>query len=367
MAYEIIAEDGKARVGRLKTKSGTYETPFFMPVATKAVGKYFDGIDLEKIGTQSIIANSFVLYLAPGIERFRECRGIHQFMNFHKNIFTDSGGFQMYSDSFLLMTNDEGVKFKDPIHGGEVFCTPEKSMDIQLTIDSDVAMCLDDMPRLEAGHSRCLNSIKKTTRWAKLCKDYHNKNTKGQLLFGICQGGLHDDLRKLAAQKIAEIDFDGLALGGLALGEPSDRMFHAVDIALKELPKEKPKYLMGIGVPEQILEAISRGIDCWDSRYPTMNARHNHLFTMNGLIKIEDKKYEKDFTPLEENCDCYTCKHFTRAYLHHLARMKEAQANRLNTLHNLRFMHRLLEDARSAIKEKRFEKFKKGFVSWHGE
>src|SRR3990167_2987632 len=267
MSFEIIAEEGKARVGLLKTRQGTFETPFFMPVMTKAVGKFFDGTDLEKIGTQSMIANSFVLYLSPGLEVFEKCRGIHQFMKFKKNIFTDSGGFQMYSDSFLLMTNQDGVKFKDPIHGGEVFCTPERSMEIQLMINADVHMCLDDMPRLGAGHSRCLESIKKTTAWAERCKTFHDKKNDGHLLFGISQGGLHDDLRKLAAQKISQIDFDGLALGGLALGEKPEDMYHAIDIAMKELPKEKPKYLMGIGVPEQILESIIKGIDIWDSRF----------------------------------------------------------------------------------------------------
>ena len=332
-----------------------------MPVMTKAVGKFFDGTDLEKIGTQSMIANSFVLYLSPGLEVFEKIKGIHNFMKFGKNIFTDSGGFQMYSDNFLLMTNNEGVKFKDPIHGGEVFCTPEKSMEIQLIINSDVQMCLDDMPRLEAGHSRCLESIRKTTAWAQRCKEYHDKNSDGHLLFGISQGGLHDDLRKLAAQKIAKIELSGYALGGLALGEEPEKMYHAIDIAMPYLPKDKPKYLMGIGVPSQILESISKGIDMWDSRYPTMNARHGHLFTFQGTVEIKDRKYEHDLTPLEEDCDCYTCKHFTRAYLHHLFRMKEPHSNRLNTLHNLRFMHRLLEGARTAIKEGKFEKYKETF------
>ena len=364
MTFEIIAEDGKARVGKLKTNHGTFETPFFMPVATKAVGKSFDGKDLEAMKTPSIICNSFVLSLAPGMERFKETKGIHQFMNFHKNIFTDSGGFQMYSNKFLIMTNEKGVKFKDPINGGEVFCSPEKSMQTQLTINSDVHMCLDDMPRLGAGHSRCVESIKKTAAWAKQCKTYHDQHKDGHLLFGICQGGLHEDLRKLSAEKITAIDFDGIALGGLALGEGTQSMLKAIDVTLPFLPKEKPRYLMGIGVPTEIITTIGRGMDVWDSIYPTMNARHDHLFTMQGTLEINNKKYASDFSPIEEECDCYTCKNFTRSYLHHLSRMKEAQSDRLNSLHNLRFMHRLTEQARTAIKEQRFAKFEKTFV--HG-
>ena len=357
--FEITAEDGAARTGVLTTKSAKIETPFFMPVATKATAKYVDAKDFEDIKAQSIISNAFVLYLTPGADLINKLGGIHKFMNFKGNIFTDSGGFQMYSDSFLLGTKKDGVFFKNPFNGEKIFCTPEDNMELQLKIDSDVAMCLDSMPRFGHSKRRIIDSLQKTHEWAKRCKEYHDKHDKnGQLLFGIAQGGTYPDLRKLSAKKISEIGFDGLAFGGLALGEPVDKMFEAIKAGMEEMPKEKIKYLMGVGEPTQIVEAVGLGVDCFDSRYPTMTARHNQIMTSKGNITIDKKEYAEDEGPLDEECDCWVCKRFSRAYLYHLIKTREPNALRYLTIHNLRLMMRLMEDIRKAIKEGRFEEFK---------
>lgn len=361
--FEITATDGNARCGVLKTKSGRYETPFFMPVATKGTGKYLDSLDLKNIGAKTIIANAFILSLSPGVDVIEKFGGIHKFMEFDGNIFTDSGGFQMYSERFLAGTNEDGIKFKNPFTGEVILCTPERDMDFHLKINSDVAMCLDDMPTYPASRNRVLKSLRRTHAWARRCKKYHDEhNEKGQLLFGICQGGLIPELRRLSAKVISGIGFDGLALGGLALGETAQEMYDAVIVNLKNLPKEKIRYLMGVGTPERLLECVELGIDCFDSRYPTMTARHNQLFTRSGLLMIEKKEFADDEKPIEENCDCPVCKNYSRAYIYHLIKTQEANVKRLMSLHNLRFMELLMKDIRAAIKENRFERFKKEFL-----
>lgn len=352
--FKIIHSDGKARAGELTTAHGRVKTPFFMPVATKAVGKFIDAKDLEDLGAECIISNAFVLCLAPGVETVQEMGGIHRFMNFKNSIFTDSGGFQMYSQEFLLRRNPDGVKFSNPIGGGEVFVTPEKDMDMQIRIGSDVAMCLDDMPRFGANRKRVLDSLKKTFEWAKRCKKYHDEHGGKQLLFGIAQGGVYPDLRRDAAKQISGLDFDGIAFGGLALGEPQEEMFSAVKAGLGHMPEEKPKYMMGLGNPRDILNAIAHGIDCFDSTFPTMTARHNKLLTMGGSIDIENKAYARDQSPVEEGCDCPACKNYTRAYMHHLSRTREPAGMRLRTMHNIRFMARLMEEAGKAIRNNEF-------------
>ena len=361
--FEIINEEGNARYGVLKTKSGSYETPFFMPVATKATGKYLDSADLKRVGVKTIISNAFILSLSPGVDVIEKFGGIHKFMDFDGNIFTDSGGFQMYSERFLFGTNEDGIKFKNPFTGEIILCTPEMDMDFHLKINSDVAMCLDDMPMYPASKNRILESLKKTHEWARRCKKYHDKNNaKGQLLFGIAQGGLIPELRRMSAKVISGIGFDGLALGGLALGETSQEMYDAVIMGLKNMPKEKIKYLMGVGTPERILECVELGIDCFDSRYPTMTARHNQLFTRNGLLMMQKKEFSEDEKPIEEGCDCPICRKYSRAYINHLIKTQEANVKRLMSLHNLRFMERLMQDIRTTIKENSFESFKKEFL-----
>ena len=360
--FEITAESGSARTGILKTKTCELETPFFMPVATKASGKHYDSNDLQKIKAQCIISNAFILSLSPGLEIMDKFKGIHNFMRWNKNIFTDSGGFQMYSSKFLVGTTEDGIKFKNPFTGKVILCTPEKDMDMHLRIDSDVAMCLDDMPTYPASRNRILESLKKTHDWARRCKEYHDKNKNGQLLFGIVQGGLYDDLRRLSAKVISEIDFDGLAIGGLALGEPPEEMMHIIRHTQQYLPKEKIKYVMGVGEPKQILECVEFGIDCFDSTYPTMTARHNQLFTKNGLIRINKEQFKDDTNPIDEECDCPLCKNYSRAYIHHLVKTQEPNAKRLMSLHNLRFILKLIEDIRKSIKENKFQEFKDEFL-----
>lgn len=361
--FKIDSEEGKARTGKLRLAHGKIKTPFFMPVATKGVGKFADAGDFENTKTQCLISNSLILHLMIGSKKIEELGGIHKFMNWKKGVFTDSGGFQMYSEKMLIGTKKDGVLFKNPKTGIKFFCTPEDNMELQHEIGSDVAMCLDDMPTFGASKKRIIESMKKTYDWAKRCKAHHDKiNNKKQLLFGICQGGTYPDLRKKSAELISSIDFDGLAFGGLAIGEPIKQMFKAVEYGMKFMPKEKVKYLMGVGVPQQILEAVSMGVDCFDSTYPTMTARHNDLLTMNGVVTIDKKKYAEDEKPIDEECDCYVCKNYTRAYLHHISRTKEAAGYRLRTLHNIRFMTRFMEKIRESINKNEFNDFKKEFM-----
>jgi len=349
--FKIKAEDGNARAGVLKTRHAKIKTPFFMPVATKAVGKFVDSEDFRKAKTQCVISNSLILHMNVGSRTIDEFGGIHKFMNWKGGVFTDSGGFQMYSEHMLMGTTMNGVKFKNPKGGKKFFCTPEKNMELQHDIGADAIMCLDDMPKFGVKKERILESMKKTHEWAKRCKTHHDRiNKKKQLLFGICQGGTFPDLRKKSAEMISSIDFDGLAFGGLALGEPMKKMFDAVKAGMKSMPNEKPKYLMGVGVPSQIIEAVKMGVDCFDSTYPTMTARHDSLLTFNGAIDIGKAKYADDENPVDEECDCYVCKKLSRAYMHFMARQKTPTGYRLRTLHNLRFMSRLMERIRKAIK-----------------
>lgn len=361
--FKITAEEGNARTGKLKLAHGTIKTPFFMPVATKAIAKFIDAGDFKQSKTQCIISNSLILHLMVGSQEIEKLGGIHKFMNWKNGIFTDSGGFQMYSKQMLIRTTKLGVMFRNPKNGKKFFCSPEDNMEIQQAIGSDVAMCLDDMPRFGEKKQRITDSMKKTYEWAKRCKSHHDRiNKKKQLLFGICQGGIYPDLRKKSAEMISSIDFDGLAFGGLALGEPINKMFKAVKIGMKSMPKEKPKYLMGVGVPTQIIEAVSTGVDCFDSRYPTMTARHNYLLTMKGIVEIDKKRFAEDENPIEEGCDCYICRNFSRAYMHYIAKTKEPAGYRLRSLHNIRFMTRLMERIRNAIKENKLKKLKKEFL-----
>lgn len=362
--FKIDAEEGDARTGKLKLSHAVIKTPFFMPVATKAIGKFVDANDFTNAKTQCIIANSLHLHLTAGSKEIEKLGGLHKFMNFNGGIFTDSGGFQMHSEQMLVKIKKFGVFFKNPKGGKKFLCTPEKNMEVQHAIGSDAAMCLDDMPQYGAKKGRLVESMKKTFEWAKKCKEHHNRiNTKKQLLFGICQGGVYPDLRKKSAEMISSIGFDGMAFGGLALGEPIKKMFSAVKAGISSMPKEKPKYLMGVGVPSQIIEAVSMGVDCFDSTYPTMTARHNWLLTKKGAIEIKKKAYADDNKPIDKECDCYVCKNLSRAYMHHITRTKEPAGFRLRTIHNLRFMTRMMEDIRKAIKENRLNKLKKEFSS----
>ncbi|MBN1644699.1 tRNA guanosine(34) transglycosylase Tgt [Candidatus Woesearchaeota archaeon] len=370
--FEIKSKQGKARTGKLRVNNREVETPFFMPVATKGAAKFIDNLKLKEAGSNAIICNGFILSIKPGLKVLEKTGGIHSFINYNGIIFTDSGGFQMYSDKFLEKTTKEGIHFKDPFHGEKLLITPEKDMEIQQTVGSDVAMCLDDMPLYGSSKERIQESILKTIDWAKRCKEYHDgikkgKNTKAkennkQLLFGIIQGGIYPDLREFCARAIVSLNFDGYAFGGLAIGEPAEETFSAVSAAIKFVPEDKPRYLMGVGTPELILEAVSMGVDCFDSRYPTMTARNGTLFTNKGQINIDKKDFEFDVSPIDKECDCFTCKNFTRSYIHHLTRLKEPTGHILKTIHNVFWIQNFMKSIRESIKEGKFEEFKKEFL-----
>jgi queuine tRNA-ribosyltransferase len=367
--FSIIAKDKKtkARIGVLKTKSGDIETPFFMPVATKASGKHVSSQDFYEMGTNAVICNSFILFLRPGVEVIKKFGGIGKFMNYKGIVFTDSGGFQMYSPSLFLKTKENGIVFRNPFSGEECFVSCEDAMKIQLGLGSDVAMCLDSMPLIEVKKEEVAKAVEKTTEWALKCKKYHDKNNKnGQILFGIIQGGIHSDLREKSALELKKMDFEGYSIGGLALGEPKEEEYKMINIVKEIVPEDKPIYLMGAGEPVELLEAISRGVDIFDSRFPTQNARRGSLFTLNGTLKILNKKYENDKKPIDGKCDCFVCRNYSRAYIRHLLKMEEGNGLRLASYHNLYFLQELMRKTRKAIEEGRFEEFKGEFERSYG-
>ncbi len=357
----------KARVGVLKTKSGKIETPFFMPVATKTAVKHISSCDLHEMEAQAVISNAFVLFLRPGTGIIKKMGGIAKFMSFNGIVFTDSGGFQMYSPNIYIKSKEDGVIFRNPYTGEKIFVTPEKDMEIQLDLGSDVAMCLDNMPLISESKESVAEAVRKTFEWAKKCKARHLKlqeNLKQknkQLLFGIIQGGIHKDLRKKSAKEIVSLDFDGYSIGGLALGESKEDEYKMIEVAKSVIPNDKLVYLMGAGDPLEILEAISRGCDIFDSRFPTQNARRGAIFTSKGRINIKAAKYKEDSSPLDSNCGCFVCKRYNRAYIRHLLLQEEGAGMRLATYHNLHYMQRLIDDAKKAIKSGKFKKFLSGF------
>ena len=356
--FKLTSQEKNARAGVLQTAHGSVATPFFMPIATKGTAKQLSPTELEETGAQALIANAFILSLRPGLDTLAKHGGLHTFMQWNKSIFTDSGGFQILSKSFLHKANDKGVHFKNPYTGERHFYTPEDIIAVQEQVGADVLMTLDFVPHYNTALDYIAACTKKTHDWAARCKKAH---TTKQLLFGICQGGTSPDLRKESASFINSLDFDGIALGGLCIGEGRDLMFDMIKISTQEISTEKPRYLMGVGSPEDLLEAINLGIDCFDSRFPTMNARHGGLFTAKGKIDIEKSIYKHDETPLHENCDCFVCKHFSKAFLHHLYKTYEPIRDRYGNIHNLHFIHNLLKETRKAIKNNEFHTFKKEF------
>src|SRR3989344_6572567 len=369
MVFEIIAKDSKskARVGKLTTKSGVAETPFFMPVATKTTVKYISIEDLETMGAQAIICNAFVLSFRPGVSLVKNAGGISGLSTFKGIIFTDSGGFQMYSPQLYVRSKEDGVIFRNPFSGEQVFITPEIDMDIQLGLGSDVAMCLDSMPLIEESKESIAEAVRKTTNWARRCKTHHDKmqktlpKGKKQLLFGISQGGIHADLRKRSVKEISQIDFDGYSIGGLALGEPKEAEYKMIEVAKSILPENKPVYLMGAGDPVELLEAISRGVDIFDSRFPTKNARRGSLFTSKGRISIRNSRFKHDNGPLDKECDCFVCKKYTCSYIRHLLLQEEGVGFRLASYHNLYFLQNLMREAKEEIKRGKFRNFAENF------
>ena len=367
MPFKITHKDKNtnARIGKLKTKSGTAETPFFMPVATRGITKGLTSEELSKMKVQTVISNALILYLREGSEIIKKLGGIRKFMNFKGLNFTDCGGFQMYSPRIYLNSTEKGINFRNPINGEKLFISPEKDMEIQLDIGSDVAMCLDSMPMYEHSKKEIAEAVEKTSLWAKMCKEHHDKLQeklpikKRQMLFGIIQGGIFEDLRKKAAEELVKMDFDGYSIGGFGLGETIEEEFNIVKEMKKIIPTNKPIYLMGIGTPLEIIKGIALGIDIFDSRMPSQNARHGTLFTSKGNLKITNEKYKFDKSPIDENCDCFVCKNYSRAFIRYQLINDEPTGKKLATYHNIYFLTKLIERAKKEIKKGKFNEFVK--------
>lgn len=361
--YELIKnnkDDENVRLGLLHTNHGSFETPMFMPVGTLANVKTLMPEELKACGSAVVLSNTYHLWLRPGEDVVAKAGGLNKFMNYDGPTLTDSGGFQVFSLAKPKDISEDGVKFKSHIDGRELFLTPEKSIEIQNKLDSDIAMSFDECAPYPATREYIENSMKRTIRWAKRGKAVFNN--QNQSLFGIVQGGEFEDLRRESAIKTVEIGFDGYSIGGTSVGEPKDVMYNMISYATKHLPKDKPRYLMGVGDPIDILEGVSRGIDMFDCVLPTRLARHGNCFTKTGKINIKNAKYKEDFSPIEEDCDCYTCKNFTKAYVRHLIISGEVNGGRLLSIHNIRFLIRLTENIRNAIKNNEFNEFKENFI-----
>ena len=360
--YELIKKDGMARYGKLATNYGTFETPIFMPVGTLANVKMLTPEELKAVGSAVILSNTYHLWLRPGEDVVDHAGGLHKFMNYDGPILTDCGGFQVFS----LIKNkekditEEGVHFKSHIDGKPLFLTPELSIEIQNKLDSDIAMSFDECIPFPATYEYAKESTLRTLRWARRGKKVFNNDN--QSLFGIVQGGAYEDLRKLSAEETVKMDFDGYSIGGTSVGEDKDTMYKMVDWAIKYLPEDKPRYLMGVGDPIDLFEGVERGIDMFDCVLPTRIARHANAFTHSGKINLRNSKFKEDFTPIDDKCDCYTCKHFTKAYLRHLFVAGEGLGGRLLSIHNIRFLIRIMEEMREAIKEGNFKKYKEEFL-----
>ena len=362
--YNLIHTDKncKARLGTIDTNYGTVETPMFMPVGTRATVKMLTPDELYEAHAGVILSNTYHLWLRPGEDLIDKAGGLHKFMNYKGPILTDSGGFQVFSLAKPKDISEEGVKFKSHIDGAKLFLTPEKSMEIQNKLDSDIAMCFDECPPASATPEYMKKSIERTVRWAERCKK--SFNNPRQSLFGIVQGGPYEDLRKWSAIETVKLDFDGYGIGGVANdGESKEDMYKAVDYSIPYLPLDKPRYLMGVGEPEDLLEGIERGVDMFDCVLSTRIARHGNVFTREGKINLKNLKWREDFTPIEEDCDCYTCKNFTKAYIRHLMTVDEGLGPRLLSIHNTRFLIKMMEEVREAIKKDNYLSYKEEFLS----
>jgi len=349
MNFELLATDGAARRGRLTLAHGVVETPVFMPVGTYGTVKAMTPQALAEIGAQICLGNTFHLWLRPGLEVIREFGGLHRFMGWNKPILTDSGGFQVFSLGELRKITEEGVKFSSPIDGAKLFLTPEESMRIQHALNSDIVMIFDECTPYPATRDEAAKSMRLSMRWAQRSRDEHDRLGNTNALFGIVQGGMHEDLRDESLVGLDAIGFDGMAIGGLSVGEPKEDMARILAHTAPRLPAGKPRYLMGVGTPEDLVNAVQAGIDMFDCVMPTRNARNGHLFTRCGDIKIKNAAHRHDPRPLDESCTCYTCRNFSRAYLHHLFRAGEILGSMLNTVHNLHYYQTLMRELRAAI------------------
>lgn len=369
MTFEIESTDGNARACKIKTAHSTIQTPVFMPVGTVGSVKALDASDLyTHITPEIILGNTYHLYLRPGDALIQELGGLHKFTKYGKSFLTDSGGFQAFSLSSNTKIEDNGILFRSHIDGSKHMFTPEKVLDIQYNLGSDIMMILDDLVALPATKKRVINSIKRTTRWAQESIDYHKKSQargvgQAQNIFAIIQGGTDKEFRKISAEELCSLDFDGFAIGGLSVGESNALMYDTVEYTVPFMPENKPRYLMGVGTPEDLIENIYRGVDMFDCVMPTRNARNGTLFTSFGKVNIKAARYKNDSDPIDKECDCMVCKNYSRAYLNHLFRAKELSYFRLASIHNLAYYLNLMKEAREAIVKKRFSEFRKDFYN----
>jgi len=360
--YNLIhkEENTMARFGTIETNYGTYETPMFMPVGTKATVKLLTPEELYDVHAGIILSNTYHLWLRPGPELIDKAGGLHKFMNYKGPILTDSGGFQVFSLAKPKDITEEGVNFKSHIDGSKLFLTPEESIRIQNLLDSDIAMSFDECPPYPVTHEYMEKSIERTLRWAARGKKVHSNPR--QSLFGIVQGGEFEDLRKRSAEETVKLGFDGYSIGGTSVGEDKETMYKMIDYSTKYLPSDKVRYLMGVGDPIDIIEGVIRGVDLFDCVLSTRIARHGNAFTRDGKINMRNAKYKEDFTPIEDGCDCYACKNFTKAYIRHLITCDEMLGGRLLSIHNTRFLIRLTEELREAIKENKILEYREEFI-----
>ncbi|MCI7740454.1 MAG: tRNA guanosine(34) transglycosylase Tgt [Lachnospiraceae bacterium] len=364
--YQLIKTEGRAKRAQFETVHGTIQTPVFMNVGTVAAIKgAVSTMDLQQIKTQVELSNTYHLHVRPGDEKIKQMGGLHKFMNWDKPILTDSGGFQVFSLAKLRRIKEEGVYFNSHIDGRKIFMGPEQSMQIQSNLASTIAMAFDECPSSVADRKYVEDSVARTTRWLVRCKDemarlnsLEDTINKNQMLFGINQGAIFPDIRIEHAKAISELDLDGYAIGGLAVGETHQQMYHILDEVVPYLPKNKPTYLMGVGTPANILEAVERGVDFFDCVYPSRNGRHGHVYTNHGKLNLFNAKYEMDTRPIQEGCGCPTCQHYSRAYIRHLLKAKEMLGMRLCVLHNLYFYNNMMEEIRDALDEGRFAQYK---------
>ena len=359
LTFELLGRDGDARRGRLQLAHGVVDTPAFMPVGTYGTVKAMTPRELDELGAQIVLGNTFHLWLRPGLDIIGRHGGLHRFMGWQRPILTDSGGFQVFSLGSLRRISEEGVHFASPVNGDRLFLTPEVSMQVQTVLDADVVMVFDECTPYEldgtpATHDHAADSMRLSLRWAKRSREEFDRLGNGNALFGIVQGGMYESLRDESAAGLVDMGFDGYAIGGLSVGEPKEEMLRLLAHTAPRLPPAKPRYLMGVGTPEDLLAGIAAGIDMFDCVLPTRNARNGWLFTAHGDIKIRNSRYKDDTSPLDSDCACYTCRHFSRAYLHHLQRINEILGARLNTIHNLHFYLDLMRRARAAIEAGRF-------------
>ena len=366
--FTLHKQSKSARRGTFKTAHGTLQTPFFMTIGTVGAIKGLIPSEIRELGGQVILSNTYHLHLRPGEDTVQKAGGLHNFMNWDGPILTDSGGYQVFSLSGIRKLTEKGVEFQSHLNGEKIFLTPEKAVEIQTKLGSDIIMVLDECPAANKSREYVRQSLGLTTRWAERCKKSWElgagslEQNSGSKLFAIVQGGMHPDLRKESARQLMEIGFDGYAIGGLSVGEPNEVMYKILDEVTPVLPEDKPRYLMGVGTPENILEAVERGVDMFDCVLPTRNARHGHLYTSQGIVRIKRAQFKEDFSPLDPECSCYTCKNFTKAYLRHLFVANELLSLRLNTLHNVAFYLNMMRQVREAIELDCYAQFKTSFL-----